>query len=315
MSFARTHYSTTQSSSSKKTDPITVHYKTGKHNFEVAIVHESGVLDRYRAAPSASLLTQVLETDKIFTNFQKGQVASIDELRNCFDMKSTNEIFDIILREGVAHVPTGDKRAAAAAHRETVVLYLHENYVNSKTRLPIDITELNQAIDAHKVHIPDGEAVTAAASVAHSLLGVVTLKEGDITGSVELKAELVGPAMNIIHKFTRIKNESQTWFGDEMKYRVSIKPGDYSEFRSQLDKLTKGHYQFVLGQLELHDHDSSSSSSSSSPSHQEKDHASLKLEERVNSKAAQLAEAVIKQEQKKAHDADEARSRKQNAEE
>jgi len=227
-----------------------VTYKNGKHHFEVAVLPDA--YQQYREG-KLKLVNQVLAVDHVFSSFTKGQIASQEELRSVFELKSMDQIFEHILKEGTLKQSASEHRVTLENHKKEVIQYIHEHYLNKQTKLPISVKDLTEFIEKHKIRIDDhGDISSQASDVAHKLLGTVVLKEGDITGHIELKAIYVPQAMSVIHKFSRIKNEAQTWFGDEMKYYVSIKPGDYEEFRHQLDKVTKSDYKFDVGQIESH---------------------------------------------------------------
>jgi len=154
------------------------------------------------------------------------------------------------------------------------------------------------------VKIASGSVEAGAESVVHALLGILIFKRGDVTGTLFVKAELAPVVMNVIAKLCTIKNEAQTNFGDEMKYFLGISPGNYSAFRTQLDKVTKGVYRFDVGQIDLYEE--SQSSSSHSP-HQH----STKEERKAEAAAFQLVKEAQKQEKANMKKADSNRNSKQ----
>lgn len=138
----------------KLTNVAVVRYNHGGNRFEIAC-YRNKVMD-YRAGLETDL-SEVLQTDRIFTNVSKGQFASNDDLKEAFHTVDEEVIAKIILEKGSSlQVSDLERNQMFEQTLQQVAVWVASNCVHPATGRPYTVSQIrhalgkNYAVQAHK---------------------------------------------------------------------------------------------------------------------------------------------------------------------
>jgi ribosome maturation protein SDO1 len=138
----------------KLTNVAVVRYNHGGNRFEIAC-YRNKVMD-YRAGLETDL-TEVLQTDRIFTNVSKGQFASNDDLKLAFNTTDEEAIAKIILEKGSSlQVSDLERNQMFEQTLQQIAVWVASNCVHPDSGRPYTVSQIrhalgkNYAVQAHK---------------------------------------------------------------------------------------------------------------------------------------------------------------------
>lgn len=136
------------------TNVAVVRYTVQGKRFEIAC-YRNKVMD-YRAGLETDL-SEVLQTDRIFTNVSKGRFAATDELKKAFGMIDQEAIAQRILLQGKSLQVSDLERSQMLESTVTqIATWVAHNCVHPATNRPYTVTQIKQAlgknyqVQAHK---------------------------------------------------------------------------------------------------------------------------------------------------------------------
>jgi ribosome maturation protein SDO1 len=138
----------------KLTNVAVVRYNHGGNRFEIAC-YRNKVMD-YRAGLETDL-SEVLQTDRIFTNVSKGQFASNDDLKEAFSTTDEEAIAKIILEKGSSlQVSDLERNQMFEQTLQQIAVWVASNCVHPDSGRPYTVSQIrhalgkNYAVQAHK---------------------------------------------------------------------------------------------------------------------------------------------------------------------
>jgi ribosome maturation protein SDO1 len=210
--------------------------KENEH-FEI-LVKPDKALD-YRTGKT-SRITEVLATEIIFADANKGTKVSEEQMNKAFETTDPLKIADEILKKGTLQLTTEQRRKMVEDKRRQVIDFISRQAVDPKTNLPHPPLRIENAmgqiryiIDAHK---PVEEQ---ARDIVKLLRPILPLKIEQMSVVVRVPAEYSARAYGSIKNFGEIKKEE--WRADGSWYGIIEMPaGAYASFLNKLGAVTKG---------------------------------------------------------------------------
>lgn len=232
-----------------------VRYKVDKQQFEVLVKPET--VQKYREGKLG--LSNVLFADSIFKNHSKAEKAKEAELQSAFNTSNVEECIKVILEKGEAHLTTAERKAKMDAKRLEIINYIHKYYIDPKSKTPHPVTRIESVLDSLKMRIePDESAERQAQDIIKKMVEVIPLKKSEVEGMLQVPHAHLGVATGVVHKWCTVLRENYDSKG--CVYTVSLVPGDFDTFITDLTNVTKGDFTFDLGT----DHPASVSAASGS---------------------------------------------------
>lgn len=127
------------------TNVAVVRLSRGGHRFEVACYRNKIV--NYRQGTETDL-TEVLQTERVFTNVSKGEFANSKTLQKCFDTTDETEVCRFILDKGDVQVSTEERAAQLESTIREVASMVSEKCVDPVSRRPYTIAQIRAAMKA-----------------------------------------------------------------------------------------------------------------------------------------------------------------------
>lgn len=210
--------------------------KDNEH-FEV-LVKPDKALD-YRMG-KISAITEVLVTETIFSDANKGAKVSEETLRRVFGTTDQLKVADIILKKGTLQLTTEQRRKMIEEKRRQIITFISKNCVDPRTNLPHPPLRIEQAMQQIHYSIdPFKSTEEQAREIVKLLRQVLPLKMEQVSVSVHIPAEYAARVYGTLKAFGTIKREE--WRADGSWYGILEMPaGLYGPFLDKIGALTKG---------------------------------------------------------------------------
>jgi len=210
--------------------------KDNEH-FEV-LVKPQKALD-YRMGKIAAL-TEVLVTETIFSDANKGTKVSEEALRKAFGTIETLRVAEIILKKGTMQLTTEQRRKMIEDKRKQIIDFISRQCVDPKTNLPHPPLRIENALEqVHYSIDPFKPLEEQAREIIKLLRPILPLKMEQVSVGVRVPAEFSAKAYGTIKTFGTVKREE--WRADGSWYGVMEMPaGLYGPFLEKLGEITKG---------------------------------------------------------------------------
>ncbi|KAK1733785.1 ribosome maturation protein SBDS [Skeletonema marinoi] len=127
------------------TNVAVVRLSRGGHRFEVACYRNKIV--NYRQGTETDL-SEVLQTERIFTNVSKGQFANSKTLKKCFDTSNEEEVCRFILANGDVQVSDQERAAQLESTAREVASMVSEKCVHPISRRPYTLPQIRDGMKA-----------------------------------------------------------------------------------------------------------------------------------------------------------------------
>lgn len=125
------------------TNVAVVRLSRGGHRFEVACYRNKIV--NYRQGTETDL-SEVLQTERVFTNVSKGQFANSKILQKCFDTTDEEEVCRFILDKGDVQVSDQERAAQLESTIREVASMVSEKCVHPVSRRPYTMAQIRDAM-------------------------------------------------------------------------------------------------------------------------------------------------------------------------
>ncbi len=185
-------------------------------------------------------VSEILVTDTIFTDANKGTKAGEDKLKTAFKTTDARTIAEIILRKGTLQLTTDQRRQLTAEKRKQIIAFIARQAVDPRTNLPHPPLRIEQAMEQiHYPIEPFKDAEEQAKDIIRLLRPILPLKIEQIQVQVRIPSEHAGKAYGTIKGYGTIKREE--WRADGSLFSIIEMPaGLYGPFLDKLGELTKG---------------------------------------------------------------------------
>jgi ribosome maturation protein SDO1 len=210
--------------------------KDNEH-FEV-LVKPQKALD-YRSGRIASI-TEVLVSETIFSDANKGTKVSEEAIRKAFGTTETLKVAETILKTGTIQLTTEQRRKMVEDKRKQIIDFIARQSVDPKTNLPHPPTRIENAMEQIHYSIdPFKPLEEQAKEITKLLRPILPLKMEQVNVAVQIPATYSARAYGSIKGFGTIKREE--WRPDGSWYGVLEMPaGLFAPFLEKLGDITKG---------------------------------------------------------------------------
>jgi len=210
--------------------------KDNEH-FEV-LVRPQKALD-YRMGKTATI-AEVLVTETIFSDANKGTKVSDETLRKAFGTTDPLKIAEVILKKGTLQLTTEQRRKMIEDKRRQIIDFISKQAVDPKTNLPHPLLRIENAMEQIHYSIdPFKPTEEQAKEIIKLLRPVLPLKMEQVSVSVLIPTEYSAKAYGTIKAFGTIKKEE--WRADGSWYGILEMPaGLYGPLLEKLGEVTKG---------------------------------------------------------------------------
>jgi len=210
--------------------------RDGEH-FEILVKPQPAL--NYTTGKTTSI-SEVIVTDTIFTDANKGIKAGEDKLKTAFNTIDAWKIAEVILKKGTLQLTTDQRRQLTTEKRKQIIAFIARQAVDPKTNLPHPPLRIEQAMEQIHYSIdPFKEAEEQAKDIIKLLRPILPLKIEQIQVKVRIPPEYAAKAYGTVKGYGTIKREE--WRADGSWFSIIEMPaGLYGPFLDKLGELTKG---------------------------------------------------------------------------
>ncbi|UCE15961.1 MAG: ribosome assembly factor SBDS [Candidatus Bathyarchaeota archaeon] len=188
-------------------------------------------------------VSQVLVTDTIFTDANKGLKPSEDKLLKAFGTTDLLKIASLILKKGALQLTTEQRRQFIEDKRKQIVSFISRQCVDPRTNLPHPPIRVERAME--QVHFsvdPFKKVEEQAKEVVKLLRPVLPLKMERVSVALRIPPEHANRIYGTVKGFGTIKREE--WRADGSWFAVVELPaGLYGSFLEKLGEMTRGNLE------------------------------------------------------------------------
>ncbi len=199
----------------------------------------------YRLGKTTSI-SELLITETIFTDANKGLKASEDKLQKAFGTTDPTKIATVILKRGTLQLTTEQRKRLVEDKRKQIVSFISRQCVDPKTNLPHPPLRIEQAMEQIHFSIdPFRDAEEQAREIIKLLRPILPLKVEQISVALRIPPEYAGKVYGTVKGFGVIKREQ--WQADGSWFTILEMPaGLYGPFLEKLGKITRGNLEAKL---------------------------------------------------------------------
>ena len=208
--------------------------------FEILVKPEQALA--YRLGKTSSL-SEVLISDTIFTDANKGTKPSEEKLRKAFGTTDTLQIASTILKRGMLQLTTEQRRQLTEDKRKQITAFISRHSVDPRTNLPHPQLRIEQAMEQIHYSIdPFKETEEQAREIIKLLRPILPLKIAQVSVAVRIPPEYASRVYGTVKGYGTIKREE--WRADGSWAAVVEMPaGLYGPFLEKLGEMTRGNLE------------------------------------------------------------------------
>ncbi|NQV08385.1 ribosome assembly factor SBDS [Candidatus Woesearchaeota archaeon] len=211
--------------------------KKAGNNFEIVIDSDKAM--EYKQGKDVDLL-DVLKDEKVFSDAQKGLLASEHAMKEIFKTSDSLEVAKIILKDGEVQLTAEYRAKVVEEKRRKIIELIHRNGVDPKTHLPHPVTRIENAFAEAKVHIDQNKsAEDQLQNILKELMVVLPIKFEMKEVAVKIPSEYGAKSYSILKSFGRILRDDWQTDGSLIAV-IEIAAGLEQEFYDKLNDLTHG---------------------------------------------------------------------------
>lgn len=208
----------------------------GEH-FEILVKPQPAL--SYRLGKVTSI-AEVLVTDTVFTDSNKGLKPSEDKLSKAFGTTDPLKIASIILKKGTLQLTTEQRKQLIEEKRKRIISFISRQCVDPKTNLPHPPIRIERAMGQIHFSIdPYKEVEEQAKEIVKLLRPILPLKMEKVSVAIHIPPEHASKVYGTAKGFGTIKREE--WRADGSWFAVVELPaGLYGPFLEKLGDMTRG---------------------------------------------------------------------------
>jgi ribosome maturation protein SDO1 len=221
--------------------------KTHGENFEIMVDCDNALLVRQGKLND---LTDVVASDRIFTDAKKGIFASDQKMQEIFGTSNAIEVAKIILQKGDIQVTAAHRGKQAEEKRKQILHYIHRNAVDPKTKLPHPMTRIELAFEEAKVKVDDRrDSMDQIQEILKKLQLVLPIRFERKQIEIRIPAQYAGKGYGAVKGIGKLLKEE--WQNDgSWKGTIEIPGGMHTELMDKLNAMTQGNVEIETLKIE-----------------------------------------------------------------
>lgn len=209
-------------------------------NFEILVKPEPAY--SYRTGKIKSL-SDVLVTDTVFSDANKGLRYSEEKLRKAFGTVDPQKIADTILKRGTLLLTAEQRKRMTEEKRKQIISFISRQCVDPRTKLPHPQTRIMQAMEHIHCSIDPFKSVEEQANeIIKRLRRILPLTTEKASVFIRIPPQYAGKVYGTVKGFGTIKREE--WHSDgSWSAVVEMPAGLYGPFLEKLGEATRGNLE------------------------------------------------------------------------
>jgi len=208
--------------------------KINNKNFEILVDLDLAL--KLRKGENVNI-QNVLLTNDIFTNSQRGDKASSTDMMAAFATSEVNAVATRIVQKGDIQLPKDYKDEQQDNKRKQVVDFLVRNAVDARNNRPFTPTAIEGALSQAHVNITNQPLDTQISVITEALKSILPIKIETKKLSITIPAIHTGKVYALINQY----KEKEDWLNNgDLRVIINIPVGLQMEFYDKLNGVTHG---------------------------------------------------------------------------
>jgi ribosome maturation protein SDO1 len=189
-------------------------------------------------------LTNILISDEVYSDANKGSRASSDKLSKYFKTNDSGEVARQILLNGELSLTTEQRRKMVDEKRRQIIEYISKSFVDPKTHLPHPPLRIQSAMEDVRVSIdPFKKAEEQAKSIIDALRKVLPLKSEILQLTVTIPANHSAQGYSALKSIGNLKRDE--WLADgSVRVTLEVNAGMKGKIIEKIGSATRGTAKF-----------------------------------------------------------------------
>jgi ribosome maturation protein SDO1 len=185
-------------------------------------------------------LREVLMTEDIFSDPQKGEHVSEKRMEEVFGTKDPLKVAEHILKEGEIQLTSEYRAEVREKKKKKIIEIIHRNAVDPKTGLPHPVSRIENAFEEAKIHIDERKkAEDQISDIIKKLMPILAIRFELKEIELHIPASYAGKLYGLVASFGKILRDE--WLNDgSWKCVVEIPAGLQTELYDSLNNRTHG---------------------------------------------------------------------------
>ena len=219
--------------------------KSHGHTFEVVVHPDQAIALKQGAAID---IKDVLYSEKVFFDAQKGLMAGESEMMSVFNSKDPKEVAIEIIKRGEIQLSAEYRDKLRKEKAQKIVYLIHRNAMDPRTQLPHPTQRIQLALDEAKIKVDEFKsAEDQVQEIVKKLQPILPIKFEIIKVEVKIPAQHAPRSFQTLKSYGTVLKES--WLNDgSLLAEVEMPAGMQTDFYDAVNKITHGTVQTkVLG--------------------------------------------------------------------
>jgi len=205
--------------------------QAGKH-FEVVVDLENAL--KFKKGEISSIQA---ESENIFTNTKRGEVASNSDLEECFKTTNIQTIVEKIIKNGEVLVNQEHRDEESEKKLNQLVEFLVKNTTNPQTGNPNTAERIKSALDQIQINLKNTPIEDQIKDILSKLNSIIPIKLETKKIKIIVSPADTGKILGIINPY----KEKENWLDDgSLEVFVNVPSGVLIDFYDKLNSLTHG---------------------------------------------------------------------------
>lgn len=216
---------------------ILARLKKGGCNFEISIDADLALEFKEGKIDNVS---EVLKSDRIFSDVKKGRVVSNEELEKVFETTDVSIIASIIIRKGEIQLSSEHRTKEREQRKRQLIDMIHRLTINPNGGIPHPINRIEAALDDAKISLSDHKTVEEQFDgIISRLRPIIPLKIEQRVLLVQIQSSDVGKTNGFIRNNSKVLKEDWDSEGS-WRIKIEIPAGIQQDVIDKLNSLTHG---------------------------------------------------------------------------
>lgn len=209
-------------------------------NFEINVDPDLSL--KYKKGEDVDL-REVLKSQDVFRDVQKGLLANEHDMERIFGTKDPLKVAEKILKEGEVQLTSEYREKLRERKKKKIINIIHKYGIDPRTNTPHPVQRIEAAMEEGGVHIDEKRSADDQVNEVIEKLRPVLPIRFEIKGiKVHIPAEYAPKAYSIVKNLSTIKKEE--WLDDgSWQAIVEIPGGLEEEFYDKLNSFTHGNVE------------------------------------------------------------------------
>lgn len=213
--------------------------KIKKEGITYEVVIDPDLAMKYKEGEKINI-REILKSQLIFFDAQKGMQASEELLEKHFNTKDSLKIAEKIIEKGEIQLSSAYRKELRERKKRLIISLIHRNSINPQNNLPHPETRIESAMEEAKVKIDEfKKAEEQVKDIVKKLSEFLPIRYEIRTIEVIIDAKYAPQSFSILKSFGTLIE--QNWLNDgSFLGKVKIPAGMQNDFFDKLNHLTHG---------------------------------------------------------------------------